>query len=48
MLRFTVHDQLLKVLPKDRAEGYRPFQVVEVDFVGPITYKIKEKKKDKV
>ena len=32
-----------KELPKDKTEGYRPFQVVGIDFSGSITYKIKEK-----
>ena len=34
-------------LPKDRAEGYIPFQEVEADFAGPIAYKIKGKKEGK-
>ena len=31
-------------LSKDRAEGYRPFQVMGSDFAGPIIYKVMEKK----
>ena len=34
-------------LSKDRTEGYLSFQVVGVEFTGPITCKIKEKKKGK-
>ena len=33
-------------LPKDRTEGYRPFQVAPVDFAGSTTQKIEEKKED--
>ena len=34
-------------LPVDRAEGTFPFQVVGVDYAGPITYKISKKKEGK-
>ena len=31
------------MLPKDRTEGSRPFEVVGMDFVGPIAYKVSAK-----
>ena len=34
-------------LPKDRTEGTRPFQVIGVDFAGPIMYRIKGKQDGK-
>ena len=34
-------------LPVDRTEGSFPFQVVGVDFTGPVAYKISKKKEDK-
>ena len=34
-------------LSKDRTEGYISFQVVDIEFTGPITCKIKEKKEGK-
>ena len=30
-------------LPTDRTEGYRPFQVIGIDFAGPIMFRIKTK-----
>ena len=34
-------------LPRDRTEGNRPFQVVGVDFAGPIKYRVTQKKEGK-
>ena len=34
-------------LPRDRTEGSRPFQVVGVDFAGPIKYRVIQKKEGK-
>ena len=34
-------------LPRDRTEGSRPFQVVGVDFAGPIKYRISKKTQGK-
>lgn len=34
-------------LPLDRTEGSRPFQVVGVDFAGPIKYRVTQKKEGK-
>lgn len=34
-------------LPTDRTEGSTPFQVIGVDYAGPITYKISKKKEGK-
>ena len=34
-------------LPRDRTEGSRPFQVVGVDFAGPIKYRITKKTEGK-
>ena len=34
-------------LPRDRTEGRRPFQVVGVDFAGPIKYRVTQKKEGK-
>ena len=34
-------------LPRDRTEGSRPFQVVGVDFAGPIKYRVTQKKEGK-
>ncbi|KAK3723359.1 hypothetical protein QZH41_012353 [Actinostola sp. cb2023] len=31
-------------LPKDRTEGSTPFEVIGVDYAGPLTYKISKKK----
>ena len=35
------------LLPKDRSEGCRSFQVVGTDYAGPITYKKKQKREGK-
>ena len=35
-------------LPRDRTEGNRPFQVVGVDFAGPIKYRVSKKTQGKV
>ena len=35
-------------LPRDRTEGSRPFQVVGVDFAGPIKYRVTQKKVNEV
>eukprot|EP00795_Rhopilema_esculentum_P004343 gene4343-20558_t len=29
------------MLPKDRTEGSRPFEVIGVDFAGPLAYKVR-------
>ena len=34
-------------MPTDRSEGSGPFQIVGLDFVGPIGYKLKTKKEEK-
>eukprot|EP00794_Sanderia_malayensis_P011500 gene11500-12695_t len=35
------HQPTAGLLPKDRTEGSRPFEVIGVDFAGPITYKVR-------
>ena len=34
-------------LPRDRTEGNRPFQVVGVDFAGPIKYRVSKETQGK-
>ncbi|XP_026482727.1 uncharacterized protein LOC113390953 [Ctenocephalides felis] len=34
--RATCAEQLMGILPKDRVTAYRPFQIVGVDFAGPV------------
>ena len=35
------------LLPRDRTEGYRAFQIVDTDYAGPIIYKRKQKTEGK-
>eukprot|EP00794_Sanderia_malayensis_P017913 gene17913-19690_t len=37
----TYHQPTAGLSPKDRTEGSRPFEVIDVDFAGPITYKVR-------